>query len=122
MCIRDRAMGFCMMPIQTLVYNTVPKEKISRAPALTNVLFRLFGSASTAVLTTILVVSLASHGAPSGATITNGQAPLGLLVKAFRDTLWAMTAISALGVVLAFYLRDAVLERLWRGEIEPVVD
>jgi len=120
--LRGLAMGFCMMPIQTLVYNTVPKDKISRAPALTNVLFRLFGSASTAVLTTILVVSLASHGAPSGATITNGQAPLGLLVKAFRDALWAMTAISALGVVLAFYLRDAVLERLWRGEIEPVVD
>jgi EmrB/QacA subfamily drug resistance transporter len=107
---RGLAMGLCMMPVQTAAYNTVAKEEMTRATALTNVLFRLFGATSTAILTTILLVSLTLHGAPPGSTVTSPDAPAPLLARAFDDAFLAMAAMAAVGIVLALFLRDQVLE------------
>lgn len=108
--MRGIAMGLCMMPVQTAAYNTVPQGQMTRATALTNVLFRVFGSASTAVLTTALVVSLTLHGAPAGSTITSGTTPARYLARAFDDAFILMTVMSAVGILLAVFLRDRVIE------------
>src|SRR5205823_9387906 len=52
--LRGVSMGLCMMPVQTAAYNTVPREQLPRATALSNVLMRIFGAFSTATLSSIL--------------------------------------------------------------------
>lgn len=52
--VRGFSMGFCMMPIMTASYNTVPQDKIGRATALSNSLMRVFGSFSTSFIATVL--------------------------------------------------------------------
>jgi EmrB/QacA subfamily drug resistance transporter len=107
---RGAGMGLCMMPVMTMAYNTVPQALIPRATALQNVLQRIFGSAATAILTTILVVSLSRHGAPTGATITSAAVSVELVVKSFSDAFIAMSAVAALAIVVAFFMRDDVLK------------
>lgn len=113
--LRGVAMGLCMMPVQTTAYNTVPQEQMARATALVNVLFRIFGSAGTAILTAVIVVSLAAHGAPAGATITSGTASPALLARAFDDAFLVMALVTAAGIGLALFLRDRVVESLRVG-------
>ena len=79
--LRGLAMGLCMMPVQTAAYNTVPREQMTRATALSNVLFRIFGATTTALLTTVLLVGLQLQGAPEGSTVTSGTTPLPLPVQ-----------------------------------------
>ncbi|HEX5501745.1 MAG TPA: MDR family MFS transporter [Thermomicrobiales bacterium] len=110
--LRGLAMGLCMMPIQTAAYNTVPQHELTRATALTNVLFRIFGAASTAILTTVLVASLSWHGAAPGVSITSGTAPLPLLAQAFDDAFLAMAVLTVVGLALCWFLKDPVLEAL----------
>ena len=100
-----------MMPVMTMAYNTVAKPAISRATALQNVLQRVFGSASTAMLTTIVLVSLTIRGAPAGSTITSGATPTAFLVHSFSDAFAIMALIATVGLFLSLRLRDAVLER-----------
>jgi hypothetical protein len=113
--LRGLGMGLCMMPVTTMAFNTVPQDQMPRATALQNVLMRIFGSASTAILTTILVVSLESHGAPSSSSITDGSLGVDLLAKAFRDAFLAMSLVAGLGIVAALFLRDDVLKELQRS-------
>ncbi|HWO93601.1 MAG TPA: DHA2 family efflux MFS transporter permease subunit [Dehalococcoidia bacterium] len=117
--LRGAAMGFCMMPVQTALFNTVPQQFVTRATALTNVGFRLYGAVSTAVLTTVLTLSLGWHGAPEGSSITRGTAPLNFMSKAFDDAFLLMTGVTAIALLLALFLRDPVLEAVRRGEEEP---
>lgn len=113
---RGLAMGFCMMPVQTAAYNSIPQELMTRATAMVNMLFRIFGSVSTALLTTILAVSLTEHGAPSGASITRGTAPIHFMVGAFHDAFTAMSLVTLLGITLSLFLKDRVLEELRASE------
>jgi MFS family permease len=106
---RGLALGLCAMNVQTVAYNTVKQSDLTRATALTNVAFRVFGSIATAILTTTLVVSLAWHGAPAGSSITDGSAPIAFMVLAFRDAFLAMTALSIIGILLSWKLSDPVL-------------
>jgi len=110
--LRGLAMGLCMMPVQTAAYNTVARDQMTRATALTNVLFRIFGAASTAMLTTVLLVSLRGRDVPAGASVTSGTAPLPALAHAFDDTFLLMAAMTGIGLVLALFLRDRVIEGL----------
>ncbi len=110
--LRGLAIGFCMMPVQTTAYNTVPQDQMARATALTNVLFRVYGSISTAVLTTVLIASLGWHGAPAGSNITGVGTPIGYMVSAFSDAFLVMAAVAVVGVVLALFLEDKVLHEL----------
>jgi EmrB/QacA subfamily drug resistance transporter len=114
--LRGLGMGLCMMPVTTMAFNTVPQDQMPRATALQNVLMRLFGSASTAILTTILVVSLTSHGAPPGSSITDGSLGVDLLTMAFRDAFLAMSVVAGLGIGAALFLRDDVLKELQRRQ------
>jgi EmrB/QacA subfamily drug resistance transporter len=109
--LRGLGIGLAMMPVMTMAYNTVPKAAISRATALQNVLQRVFGSASTAVLTTIVIVSLGLRGAPAGSTISSGDTPSGFLVAAFSDAFAIMALVASAGLLLSLRLHDAVLAR-----------
>jgi EmrB/QacA subfamily drug resistance transporter len=107
--LRGLGMGLGMMAVTTMAFNTVPQGQMPRATALQNVLQRIFGSVATAVLTTVLILSLQLHGAPGGASITSGSTPDHFLVAAFGDAFLVMSAIGLIGVGLSFLLHDQVL-------------
>jgi EmrB/QacA subfamily drug resistance transporter len=109
--LRGFGIGLAMMPVMTMAYNTVAKPAIARATALQNVLQRVFGSASAAILTTIVIISLTLLGAPTGSTITSGATPVHLLVGAFSVAFSTMALVAAGGTLLALRLHDTVLER-----------
>ena len=113
--MRGLAMGLCMMPVQTAAYNTVPRELMPRATALTNMLFRMFGAVGTAILTTILLLSLRAQGAPEGTSVTAGNAPISLLEDAFSHAFLAMSILAAVGIGLSLFLHDRVLDDLRTG-------
>ena len=86
-----------------------------RATALVNVGQRINGAMSTAILTTVLLISLQWHGAPAGTSITDGSAPLPFMLRSFHDAFWVMTAVSAVGMVMACFLQDRVLAE-WKAQ------
>jgi EmrB/QacA subfamily drug resistance transporter len=108
--LRGLGIGLCMMPVTTMAYNTVPQALIPRATALQNVLQRVFGSASTALLTTVLIVSLSLRGAPAGASVTSGTASAAVLVPAFSDAFIVMALVAAAGMLFALRVHDHVLD------------
>jgi EmrB/QacA subfamily drug resistance transporter len=110
--LRGIAMGLCNMPVQTAAFNTVAREQMTRATAITNVMFRIYGAISTAALTTVLLVSLRANGAPEGSTITDPNTPVAFLSLAFDTAFMLMAAMTAIGIILAFFLRDEVLDNL----------
>ncbi len=110
--LRGLAMGLCMMPVQTAAYNTVARDLMPRATALTNMLFRMFGAVGTAILTTILLISLRLQGAPEGSNVTSGTVPTPLLEVAFSHAFLAMSLLAAVGIALSFFLHDKVLDDL----------
>ncbi len=117
--LRGLAMGLCMMPVQTALFNAVPQPLVTRATALTNVGFRVYGAVSTAALTTVLTLSLGWHGAPSGASITQRTAPLSFMADAFRDSFILMTGVTAVALVMALFLHDPVLAAFKADGVEP---
>ena len=112
--LRGVALGLAMPTIQTAGFNCVPEGQTSRAAAMVNGFQRMFSSVTTALLTTILVTSLAWHG--GSGSIAEGTATRGPMVKAFHDAFYAMTAVSVLGLGLAFFARDPVLQARKREE------
>jgi DHA2 family multidrug resistance protein len=108
---RGLGLGLFAQTVQIVAYNAVPDGQLSRATALVNVGQRIDGALATAVLTTVLVVSLQISGSPAGTSISDGTAPVPLMVRAFRDAFLLMTALSVVGLVLAFFVRDRVLEQ-----------
>lgn len=113
---RGLGLGLFAQTVQLVAYNTVPQGQLPRATALVNVGQRLTGATSTAILTTVLVVSVHWAGAPSGTSIGDGTAPVPFMVEAFRDAFLVMTGLSIAGVVLAWFLHDRVLA----AQREPV--
>ncbi len=107
---RGIGIGLCVIPIQTMAYNTVAQADMPRATAMVNVMFRVFGSIATAVLTTVIIASLGWHGAPAGSSFTDGSAPVHFMVKAFSDGFLVMTAFAVVGLVLAFFVHDRMLD------------
>ncbi len=121
---RGLGLGFFGQTVQLVAYNTVPPGEIPRATSLVNVGQRIDGALSTAVLTTVLVVGLQWAGAPAGTSISAGTAPVPLMVDAFQYAFLVMTALCLVGMVMAFFLRDRVLEEYRRQMVkvgqEPV--
>jgi EmrB/QacA subfamily drug resistance transporter len=114
--LRGLAMGLCMMPVQTTAYNTVPRDQMPRATALTNMLFRVFGAVSTAILTTILLLSLRFQGAPEGSNVASGTVPIPFLQDAFSHAFYAMSLLAIVGVGLSLFLHDRALDELQAGK------
>jgi len=107
---RGLGLGLFGQNVQLTAYNTIPEGEMPRATALVNVGQRVAGAFSTAMLTSVLVLSLHALGAPPGSSIANGTAPLPLMVKSFHNAFLLMTAMSVGGILLATRLRDRVLE------------
>jgi EmrB/QacA subfamily drug resistance transporter len=105
--LRGVALGLAMPTIQTAGFNCVPEGETSRAAAMVNGFQRMFSSVTTALLTTILITSLGRHG--GSGSIAEGTATPGPMLWAFRDAYYAMTAVSVVGLALAFFARDPVL-------------
>ncbi|MFN8523719.1 MAG: DHA2 family efflux MFS transporter permease subunit [Chloroflexota bacterium] len=69
--LRGIAMGTCMMPVNTVSMDSVPRPKIARAAALTNVLRQLFGAFGTCVFATLLADRQFYHQAMLAQTIND---------------------------------------------------
>jgi predicted MFS family arabinose efflux permease len=108
---RGLGLGMFSQNIQLVAYNTLKQEEIPRATGLVNVGQRITGAVSTASLASLLVIALGWTGAPSGASIADGTAPLGDMRTAFGDVFIFMTVLSLIGVVLGAFVRDHTLER-----------
>ncbi len=107
---RGVGIGLCVIPVNTMAYNTVAQADMPRATAMVNVLFRIFGSVATAILTAVIVASLGWHGAPAGSSFTNGTAPVHFMVRAFSDGFLLMAVFAAIGLALSFFVRDRILD------------
>lgn len=86
---RGFAMGFCFMPVQTAAYNTVPQPKMARATALSNGLMRIFGSFSTAFLSTVLHARSVFHYQVLAATATSDRPSVQALSTVLQPELMA---------------------------------
>ena len=71
---------------------------------------------STAAMTTILVLSLGWHGAPSGSSITEGTAPVPFMVDAFSDAYLAIAPVVLLGLSVSLLLKDGTLTHVSTAE------
>lgn len=111
--LRGMALGLVSQTIQVVAYNTMPEGQVPRATGLMNMFIRVNSSFVTAVLTSVLVMSLFFHGAPEGSSIAAGTAPLSFMLRAFHEAFFLQTLITASGVVMAFFVKDRVLEE-WR--------
>jgi EmrB/QacA subfamily drug resistance transporter len=107
---RGFSMGFCMMPVQTAAYNTVPQPKIARATALSNGLMRIFGSFSTAFLATVLNSRTTLHYAQMAATLSLERLPVGAFVDQMRGEL-------ALRGVVTQAAQDRVITGMLSSEV-----
>ena len=108
--LRGFGMGFCMMPVQTMAFNTVARDQMPRATALSNVMMRVFGSASHGD---------ADHHCrrqPCLPRCSRRCQPLvfrpgaGVLLSSFQDAFIAMALVSASGLIFAYFIHDEVLK------------
>jgi hypothetical protein len=110
-------MGLAMMPVSTMAFNAVTSDELPRASAMQNALQRIFGSASAAILTTILALSVRHHGGAPDATVTTPDISTGLIVTAFSDAFLVMSIVAAVGLAFAFWTRDDVLKEHQKNEL-----
>lgn len=103
---RGLGLGLFSQIVQVVAYNAVPDGQMPRATSLVQVGQRMNSAFSTAILTTVLVVSLSWAGAPAGTSVVAGTAPLDMTIKAFHDAFYLMTLMSIVGIGIAFFIRD----------------
>ncbi len=103
---RGLGLGLFAQMVQVVAYNAVPDGQMPRATSLVNVGQRMTSAFATAILTTVLVVSLAHSGAPAGTSVIEGTAPLPNMITAFHYAFYLMTVMSLVGVVIAFFIHD----------------
>ena len=108
--LRGLGMGLFGQTLMTVAFNAVPNGEVPRATSLVNVGQRIDTAFSTAVLTTVLIVGLTFTGAPDGTSIAAGDAPIEDMRRTFDYAFLLMTATSVVGIGLAWFLRDHVLE------------
>lgn len=122
--LRGLGLGMFGQTVQLVAFNALQPAEIPRATSLVNVCQRIDGALSAAILTTVLGIGLVIAGAPAGASIGEGTSPIPETVRAFHIAFLVMTALSVVGVALAFFLRDRVLESMSESgnaqlEVEP---
>ncbi len=76
---------FIFIPISTLNYVGVPREKSNQISSLSNFARNIGGSAGTALLTTFLARSAQVHSTALAANITNGSYALGAFTRTFAN-------------------------------------
>ncbi len=113
---RGIGLGLFAQTIQLVAYNTVPQGQLPRATALVNVGQRVDGALSTAILTTVLIAGLGIAGAPAGASIGDGSAPVPDMVIAFHWAFRFLTVMNLSGAALSIFIHDRVLEESKAGK------
>jgi DHA2 family multidrug resistance protein len=92
---RGFSLGFCFMPVQTAAYNTVSQRQLARATALYNGLLRIFGSFSTAFLSTMLAARSLFHYSALAGAITPDRPAVQDLTAALQPGLVALGITTA---------------------------
>ncbi len=130
-------MGLMMMPLNTHIINSAPRELVSRVTSLTNALQQVVASLTVAGLATILTSRLTVHMAAARATLaaqhhgatgpTQGlppavQAQIHALLAhasslAFDDTFRVMAVFALVGAVLGIMLRRNLAAQ--QGDVAP---
>lgn len=118
---RGVGLGMFGQFVQIVAYNTVPSEELPRTTSLVTTGQRLTTAFSAAMLSSVLVIGLTWTDAPEGTSIAAGTAPIPAMEQAFHYAFWLMTALSAVGIILASRLRDEALDEQKRrsSEDEP---
>ena len=86
---RGFSMGFCFMPVQTASRSTVPQPQMARATALSNSFMRVFGTFSSAFLTTVLHERTLFHYSTVASALTPGGPAVTELLSALQPDLIA---------------------------------
>lgn len=94
-------MGFSMMPLNTHVLNSAPRNLVSRVTPLTTAAQQVVVSFAVAGLTGYLTSQIASYTASAGA----GANPLNAVVQGYGDTFFLSACIATAGVALSLILR-----------------
>ncbi|MBB6694973.1 multidrug efflux MFS transporter [Cohnella xylanilytica] len=94
-------MGLTMMPLNTHVLNSAPRQWVTRVTPLTTAAQQVVVSFAVAGLTGYLTSQIKSHGADAGAA---GN-PLVAAVAGFGDTFFLAASLAAVGVVFSLLLR-----------------
>ncbi|MWC30328.1 MDR family MFS transporter [Paenibacillus sp. MMS18-CY102] len=100
-CIMGLGMGFSMMPLNTHVLNSAPRQLVSRVTPLTTAAQQVVVSFAVAGLTGYLTSQIASHAASAGADAN----PLSAVVAGYGDTFFLSACLAAAGVALSLLLR-----------------
>ncbi len=108
--MRGAGMALMMMPLNTHVLNSAPRNLVSRVTALTQALQSVVSSLAVAGLATILTSrpaykagqeQLANHPSPHGLPLDVAN----LFASAYGDTFKVMVIASVIGIALSFTLR-----------------
>lgn len=130
--LRSFGMAFIMMPIMTAGMNALPQRMIPHGNAISNTVRQLAGSIGTAVLVTIMTQQTTAHfgdmadaydrtnpelmnqvthvGQAVGSSTAGMQLIAGRLqqlstINGINDAFWIATALSALALILSFFLK-----------------
>lgn len=91
-------MGLSMMPLNTHIIQSAPRNIVSRVTSLTNSAQQVMMSFAVAGLSTILSERLKEH-------MQNGSKPLQALSSSFGDTFFVLMGIAIIGMILSFLLK-----------------
>jgi len=104
LAIWGAGLGLMMMPLNTHLLNTAPRNLVSRVTSLTAALQNVVGSLAIAGLASILQNRTKTHMA----ALHTRPAPSivsAAFTRAFDDTFWVVLALGVLALVLALLLR-----------------
>jgi EmrB/QacA subfamily drug resistance transporter len=135
LCGRGLALGLVTTPLLVGVMGSLPQSEVADGSTVFNVAQRLAGSFGIGLLATFFAIRVTSRvhdtlrsfgmpippgGTSLGGSVTGSlaQAPPALraaldaaLASAFHDVVWALVAVSAVGLVLALLMPDGATER-----------
>ena len=101
MLLRGMGFGFMLIPLQTAAFATISMNETGRATAVFNATRQVAQSFGVAIGATVLTSRLAHHETALGPAGATGPA-----IDAFAEAFLATLALGALGVAVAFLIRD----------------
>ena len=101
MLLRGMAFGVIHVPLQTATFATISKSETSRASAVFNGCRQVAASFGVALVATVLTTALAHAHATLGDLATRDAA-----MVAFRECFAVSTLVAALGIGVAFLVRN----------------
>ncbi|WP_379127135.1 DHA2 family efflux MFS transporter permease subunit [Paenibacillus sp. sgz500958] len=105
-------MGFTMMPVNTHVLNSAPREWVGRVTPLTTAAQQVVVSFAVAGMTGYLTSRISTHMGE----MTQGSNPLSAAVLGFNDVFFLSAFVALLGVALSLILRKPKIVKLNTSE------